>query len=89
MKTHEPMTPGFAVFNLHVNNAGVLADQEFIRMFGQKRFDRHIKPFHDQGIMSILQKKPNQWQLAWVSMVTALVNRNAKGAAKYVFPEVA
>lgn len=83
MSKHEAMTANFAVFNLHVNDAGALADQEFVRLFGQKKFDRHIKRFHDEGIMSIFHVKPNQYQLAWVAMVAVLVNRNAKGAARY------
>jgi hypothetical protein len=83
MSTNAPMSPSFAVFNLHVNDAGALADQEFIRIFGQKRFNRHIKPHHDEGIMTILQAPATKYRTAWVCMVTALVNRNAKGAARY------
>jgi hypothetical protein len=72
------MSPHFAVFNLHVNNAGEKADAEFIRTFGQKRFDRYIKPHHDKGIMSIFDVPPGTYRLVWVMMVTAIVNAEAR-----------
>lgn len=64
----------FAVFNLHVNKAGERADREFVAQWGQKRYDRHIQPYRSDGIMAIFGRKPNQWQLIWVSLVTAFVN---------------
>lgn len=73
-KKAEPMSFTFAVFNLHVNDAGVKADREFVRLFGQKKFDRHIKPSHTEGIMSIFGKPQNLYRSAWVAMVTVLVN---------------
>ena len=68
----------FAVFNLHVNNAGDRADAEFIANFGQRRFDRHIAPAHAAGIMSIFDGKLNKWQLVWVAMVAAFVNEQRR-----------
>ena len=67
---------GFAVFNLHVNNAGRRADEEFIAQFGEKRYRRHILPFHEDGIMSLFNRKPNQWHLIWVALVVAFVNED-------------
>jgi hypothetical protein len=76
MPKKERMDAGFSVFNLHVNRAGERADAEFVKQFGQKRFDRHIKPSHEEGIMSIFSKTPNQWRVAWVALVTAFVNED-------------
>ncbi|MDE2105922.1 MAG: hypothetical protein KGL39_52355 [Patescibacteria group bacterium] len=71
----EPMSPRFAVFNLHCNDAGRKASAEFIRVWGQKKFDRHIQPFEEKGFMTIIAKSnPNKYQVAWIMMVTALVN---------------
>ena len=75
-KEKERMSFGFAVFNLHVNKAGERADAEFIAQFGQKKFDKEIKRYHDAGIMSIFDvARPTRWQLVWVSLVTAFVNK--------------
>jgi len=68
------MSPGFAVFNLHVNNAGNRADHEFKRIFGEKCFKRVIAPLHEEGIMSIFDTKPTMHRMAWVAMVTGFVN---------------
>lgn len=82
------MSHGFAVFNLHVNNAGERADAEFIAQFGQKRFDRHIAPLRASGIMEIFQTKPNQWRLIWVALVTGFVNEKRRPFyATYEIPE--
>lgn len=70
----ELLEPGFAVFNLHINYAGQKANAEFIRIFGQVKFNRHIKPSHDDGIMSIFNKPDNKYRTAWICIITALVN---------------
>lgn len=66
----------FSVFNLHVNKAGERADAEFIQQFGQETFDKHIKPCHDAGIMSIFavgwHRSP--FKLVWIALVTLFVN---------------
>lgn len=72
--TREAMDPTFAVFNLHVNKAGEKADAEFVRMFGADLFEEHIKPAHDNGVMSIFAMPENEYRLAWIAMVTVLVN---------------
>lgn len=74
----ERMDQGFAVFNLHVNDAGDRADREFIAQFGQDEFDKVIKPLHDAGIMSIFDNAPTPQTQAWVSLVTAFVNEKVK-----------
>lgn len=81
----ERLDQNFAVFNNHINNASDRADLEFIRQFGQKKFDRVIKPLHENGIMTIFHGGVTPLRLAWVTMVTAFVNegngrrRNRKG----------
>lgn len=76
MTDKELMSFTTAVFNGHVNNASDKADAEFVRMFGVAKFNRHIKPYHDEGIMSLFERdNPNQYQTAWVAMVTVMVNQ--------------
>lgn len=70
------MDQGFAVFNLHVNDAGKRADKEFILQFGQEKFDKHIAPLHTKGIMAIFHGKPTKYTLAWVTLTTAFVNED-------------
>ena len=70
------MTPQFAVFNSHVNNASDRADAEYIAQLGQASWDEHIKPLHDAGIMSVFATKPTHEAFAWVILVTAYVNEN-------------
>lgn len=70
----EIMDPSFAVFNLHINKAGEKADREYVRIFGQRSFDRHMKRLREDGIMAIFHSKPNMQRMAWVAMVTVLVN---------------
>lgn len=76
MGKKEVMSPTFAVFNLHVNKAREKADREFKRMFGEKKYDRHIARIEREGdgIMHIFNVKPNEYRMAWVAMVTVLVN---------------
>jgi len=77
MAKRERLNGQFAVFNLHVNDAGKKADAEFIAQFGQEAFDQHIKPYHDNGIMSLFNKKPTPQTFAWVALVTAYANAQA------------
>lgn len=70
----ERMDMEFAVFNLHVNDAGERADKEFIAQFGQKKYDRHIRKLREDGIMAIFHKEPNIYRMAWVVLCTAYVN---------------
>jgi hypothetical protein len=78
--TTELMSANFAVFNLHVNDAGKRADREFIRQFGVEEFDEHIKPYYDDGIMSIFEEPPNWATSAWVTLVTYFVNEDVPDA---------
>ena len=74
----ERMDQCFSVFNQHVNKADKRADKEFIAQYGQPAFNCHITPRHKEGIMSIFNRKPNKYTLAWVTLVTAYVNENRK-----------
>jgi hypothetical protein len=68
------MDAGFALFNLHVNDAGKRADAEFIEQFGQAKFDEVIAPLHEEGIMAIFNSDPTPETSAYVALVTAFVN---------------
>ncbi len=74
MALHERLDHGFAVFNSHINRASARADREFEAQFGREIFEKHIKPFHDEGIMAIFHGKPTIYTMAWVVLCTAYVN---------------
>ena len=76
-KTAEKMDPYFALFNLHKNQAGERAKQEFIRKWGQDVWDKEMKPFEEKGIMSIFQQPPNQYTSFYVGRVHEMVNEEA------------
>ena len=68
------MSPTFAVFNHHVNKAGVRANIWFAKKYGKAAYARHIKPLHKAGIMKVFNEPPNKYTEAWVQRVTELVN---------------
>lgn len=70
----ERMSPGVAVFNLHVSDAGVKAKAIFIATFGQDKWDQKIQPLEDAGIMCIFDGELTFWEGFYVALVTALVN---------------
>lgn len=74
MTTEARLSQSFAVFNLHVNDAGKRADAEFRAQFGDEAFEKHIAPRHAEGIMSIFGRKPNPQTAAWVALCTAYAN---------------
>lgn len=74
---HEWMDEGFALFNWHVNNANRRIKKEFVAKYGQKAWDRHIKPHVKQGIMSIFETKPNRYKVWFVKRVQEMVNEGA------------
>lgn len=73
----EVMDQGFAVFNLHMNDAGRRADREFMRQYGQRCFRRVIMPLYREGIMTILDTELTPHRAAWVALVTAYVNERS------------
>ncbi len=68
----------FAVFNGHINNAAKRANAEFVAQFGQEVFEAEIAPLDSQGIMSIFDRSPTIYTMAWVVLVTAFVNEKQK-----------
>lgn len=73
------MTPQFAVFNLHVNDAGKKADREIIKQYGKEEFDTSLKPLHKFGIMAIFdQSPPTPIRVAWIALCTYFVNETVK-----------
>ena len=75
--TGAPMTPGFAVFNCHCNDAKPRAKELFIACFGEDQWLRQIQPYWDSGFMSIFNEKPNKYTQWYVDTVTAIVNEHA------------
>ena len=69
------MSPGFALFNSHKNNAYSKAKNDMIRILGQDDWDEHIKPLED-GIMAIFDKDPIHETYWFVMRVTMYVNEN-------------
>ena len=68
----EKMSPSFAVFNNHVNDAGDKAlalMEEFFPLHYEE-----VKKADEDGIMSIFNSEPTKAALIYVAMVTALVN---------------
>jgi len=74
MRKKEKMSPGFALFNCHVNRAKDRAIASFIRKFGYDTFRKKLEPFLDKGIMSIFDEKPNKHTKFFVQRITRFVN---------------
>ncbi len=66
----------FALFNYHSNNAHTRAKVSFIKLYGRKAWDAEIEPHEKSGIMSLMENKPNEWTMAYVTMVHVYVNEN-------------
>lgn len=70
----ERMGAGFAVFNLHVNDAGDKAKRIFIANFGQDKWDEVMQPLEDTGIMSVFDQEPTPFLSFYITTVMLLVN---------------
>ncbi len=70
----ERLDHSFAVFNSHINDASDRADKEFKAQFGVKHFEKHIRPYHEKGMMAIFEKSPRSFAGIWVVLCTAYVN---------------
>jgi hypothetical protein len=53
----ERLDPGFAVFNLHLNDAGTKARKIFITQYGQDKWDAVLAPLERDGIMAIFEQE--------------------------------
>lgn len=78
---NEYMSPGFAVFNCHVNNAKKRANKSFIEKFGRSAFNRTMLPLFRRGIMTIFHELPTEKTQYWVDQVTAFVNEDRQAPA--------
>lgn len=72
--TKEKMSPGFALFNQHVNNAATRA-----RAIMEENFPKWLAEVDEMekegnGIMYILQRGPTPATAAYIALVTAFVN---------------
>ena len=71
----EILSPGFALFNSHTNDAYDKAKNDMIRILGQDTWDEHIEPLED-GIMAIFDGDPVHETYWFVMRVTMYVNEN-------------
>lgn len=70
----ERLSPGFAVFNYHVNDAKDHAREIFIETFGQEKWDEVLHPLETGGIMAIFDQEPTLWTAFYITTVTLIVN---------------
>lgn len=66
------MTPYFAVFNCHKNNARELANRDTALVFGQEKFDETIGAMGN-GIMAVFDD-PMPINLFWIARCWGYVN---------------
>ena len=71
----EILSPDFALFNSHTNDAHGKAKNDMIRILGQDDWDEHIEPLED-GIMAIFDEEPTRETYWFVMRVTMYVNEN-------------
>lgn len=69
----KPLDVKFAVFNRQ-REERQRTDEGFIRRFGREAFDKEIQPIHDEGIMTIFHKAPNEHTGWYVEIAAFLVN---------------
>ncbi len=74
-KPEEMFDIRFALFNRHVNEADVRAKDAFLALYDQDAWDKHIQPFDDKGIMSILSVEPNKFIEFYVFTIYTMVNK--------------
>lgn len=77
-ETTEKMSPGFALFNSHVNNAKDRALAVLDDYFPE--FADEIRKADEEGIMSILTTKPTPATASFIVLVTMFVNESKEVA---------
>ena len=68
------LSPGFAVFNYHVNDARNQARKIFIATFGQEEWDNWLRPLEETGIMAIFDQEQTLYYTFYITTVTLIVN---------------
>jgi len=66
-----------AVFNGHVNGAFRKAKKAFIQFYGRDKWDKHIRPFDENGIMAIFDEDPNKYTEFYAHAVFCFANEKA------------
>ena len=69
------LSPSFAMFNSHTNDAYNKAKADMIRVVGLDEWEEYIEPLED-GIMAIFDEKPTREGYWFVMRVTMYVNEN-------------
>lgn len=74
---NEEMSPQFAVFNQHINDAEAKARKIFIAEYGLKTWHAKIVDVAQKGggIMTIFNEPPNEWTKFYVDAVMLFVNK--------------
>ena len=72
----KPMSPGFALFNQHVNKAGERAFALLDRHFPKWANEVRAAEQEGGGIMALLQTGPTPASAAYIALVTAFVNED-------------
>ena len=71
----ERMSPYFAVFNFHINDARDKAKKLFVKTFGQEAWDKEIQHYVTNGVMEIFSiPHPDFMVMFYVAAVTMIVN---------------
>ena len=70
------MSPQFAVFNCHVNDAHIKAMDMITEFFTGHALE--IEEAYEEGIMSIFNTAPTPATYIYIGMVTAIVNEGRK-----------
>lgn len=78
--SEQRMDAGFALFNLHVNDAGERAKAAYIACYGQDNFNENIQPFIEQGVMSMFNVAPTPSTVAYILLVHFFVNEQLSQA---------
>lgn len=75
MEKKQNMDVYFAVFNCHVNNAKTKAVRRFNKKFGKETFNKEIRPFIKNGIMSMFHTEPNKYTKYFAETIQEIVNQ--------------
>ena len=63
-----------SVFNCHVNDALEKAKKVFIETYGLRKYIKCIKPYIDNGVMSMFDEMPNKYTMFFALYIKRVVN---------------
>lgn len=68
------MSTCFSVFNCHINDALTKSIEAFTATYNQRKFDEHIRPHIQDGVMGIFESQPNRYTKFFVFYIQRVVN---------------